>query len=606
MIPTSVLNHLWQSTLFAIAAGLLALALRKNRAPERYWLWFAASVKFLIPFSLLVTIGHQFEWRTAPAGAQPQFSSVVQEISQPFAPEAPALVSARKSPTPNDIQIALRSTWLCGLFVVVIAWARQWLRVRRALFAASPVQLNLPIQAMSSPEQLEPGVFGVFRPVLLLPEGITDRLTPAQWEAILAHELCHVRRRDNLTAAIHMLVEAIFWFHPLLWWIGKRLVDERERACDEEVLLAAGDPAVYAEGILNVCKLYLESPLPCVSGVTGSNLKKRIRAIMTERVAGDLHFAKKVALAVAGIAALALPIAFGILNAPRLMGQSMAATAPKFEVASIRPDADCADAGTRGSGGAKGKGGSPDWSPGTLNLECLTVDRLIQMAYGTFANGQRRPPGRAVPIEGGPAWINSIRYTIHAKAEEPQGEVTMKGPMLQALLEDRFKLKIGYETKQVPVYALTVAKGGPKNLKVAQEGNCFTVDADHPRRPPPEPGEPGPRECGMFYASSKSEGADVLATTLETLSRQFSAILDRDVIDKTGIAGVFDLRLEMSSPKPAPDANGGPGKLDPDAMLDLLQEAVQKLGLNLEPAKAPQESLVIDHVEKPSENLRLQ
>ena len=88
---------------------------------------------------------------------------------------------------------------------------------------------------------MEPGVFGIFRPVLLVPEGITDRLTPAQWKTILTHELCHVRRRDNLTAAIHMAIEAIFWFHPLVWWIGKRLIDERERACDEEVLLAAGD-----------------------------------------------------------------------------------------------------------------------------------------------------------------------------------------------------------------------------------------------------------------------------------------------------------------------------------------------------------------------------
>src|SRR5580704_13847301 len=138
---------------------------------------------------------------------------------------------------------------------------------------------------MSSPARFEPGIFGVFRPILLVPEGITDRLPPEQWRAIVAHELCHVRRRDNLTAAIHMAVEAIFWFHPLVWWIGKRLVDERERACDEAVLLASGDPESYAEGILNVCKFYLESPLLCVSGVTGSNLKNRIRAIMTQRVA---------------------------------------------------------------------------------------------------------------------------------------------------------------------------------------------------------------------------------------------------------------------------------------------------------------------------------
>ena len=79
-------------------------------------------------------------------------------------------------------------------------------------------------------------MFGVWKPVLLLPDGIQERMTPAQLQAVLAHELCHVSRQDNLTAAIHMVVEAIFWFHPFVWWIRARSVEERERACDEEVL----------------------------------------------------------------------------------------------------------------------------------------------------------------------------------------------------------------------------------------------------------------------------------------------------------------------------------------------------------------------------------
>ena len=72
-----------------------------------------------------------------------------------------------------------------------------------------------------------------------------------------------------------MFVEAVFWFHPLMRWIGERMVEERERACDEEVLRLGNEPRVYAEGILNVCKLYVESPLVCVSGVTGANLKRK-------------------------------------------------------------------------------------------------------------------------------------------------------------------------------------------------------------------------------------------------------------------------------------------------------------------------------------------
>ncbi len=120
--------------------------------------------------------------------------------------------------------------------------------------------------------------------------GISERLTPPQLDAVLAHELCHIRRRDNLLAAIHMLVEALFWFHPLVWWLGKKLVDERERACDEEVLRLGGEPHIYAEAIVNICKLYMESPLVCMSGVTGSDLKKRVEAILVNRLTLPAEF----------------------------------------------------------------------------------------------------------------------------------------------------------------------------------------------------------------------------------------------------------------------------------------------------------------------------
>ena len=164
---------------------------------------------------------------------------------------------------------------------------------------------------MYGPARFEPGVFGIFRPVLLLPEGITHRLSPAQLQAVLAHELCHVRRRDNLAMAIHMVVEALFWFHPLVWFIKARLIEEQERACDEEVLRLGGDPQVYAESILRICEFYLTSPLICVSGIAGSNLKKRIEDIMRNRVALKLSLSRALLLAVAAIAALAGPIIIG-------------------------------------------------------------------------------------------------------------------------------------------------------------------------------------------------------------------------------------------------------------------------------------------------------
>jgi hypothetical protein len=206
-------NHLWQSTLFAGVTGLLTPALRRNHARVRHWVWLAASCKFLIPLSVLIALGGQIQWRTPMDITPSHLSVVMDEVSQPFT--APAVSSPLRATTPppeNSLSAILLGAWACGFLGIACAWGIRWRRIRAAVRAASPVQLELPIRAMFFPSLLEPGVFGVFRPVLLLPEGIFDRLTPAQLEAVIAHELCHVRRRDNLIAAIHMFVETLFWF----------------------------------------------------------------------------------------------------------------------------------------------------------------------------------------------------------------------------------------------------------------------------------------------------------------------------------------------------------------------------------------------------------
>jgi bla regulator protein blaR1 len=335
---------------------------------------------------------------------------------------------------------------------------------RLATLVNIPTKVQCAVPVMSAPRFGEPGIFGIFRPALLLPEGIDQRLDRAQLDAILAHELCHVRRHDNLIAAIHMAAQAIFWFHPLVWWLGARLVDERERACDEEVLRLGSEPRVYAEGILNVCRLYVESPLACVSGVTGSNLKGRIEQIMKNRMAVRLNFAKKLALAVAGTAALAIPVVVGALNVPAIGAQSsQSAPRPKFEVASIKR-CNAADLGSQEMARGGGRGGGVLGDPGMFRTPCVTVRALIEGAYVRYADGQGQPLSmlKKQPLQGGPDWIDSDRYTVDAKPETPQTRAMMGGPMLQALLEGRFKLTIHRATKEVPVYALVVAKGSPK------------------------------------------------------------------------------------------------------------------------------------------------
>lgn len=258
-------NHLWQSTVCVGIIWVLTIALKKNRAAVRYWLWFAASVKFLVPFSILVALGNRWGWRTIAPAVQAQWAFAVDNAVQPFSVPIPpaSTVLPHTSIKLSPILIAI---WVCGIGVGVLIWLRWWTRMRRVCNEASPLQLGLQIPVLSSAAQIEPGVFGIFRPVLLLPKDIESRLTRAQLNAIVTHEMVHVRRRDNLTAAIHIVMETVFWFFPVVWWLRARLVEERENACDEKVLRLGSEPRVYAEGILNVCKFYVESPAVCLAG----------------------------------------------------------------------------------------------------------------------------------------------------------------------------------------------------------------------------------------------------------------------------------------------------------------------------------------------------
>ena len=141
-----------------------------------------------------------------------------------------------------------------------------------------------------------PGIVGTLCPLLLLPAGIEERLTPEQMRAVLAHERCHLRWRDNFTAWLHMWVETLFWFFPPVWWIGARMIEERERACDEQVTREGHSPSSYAEGILAVCEHYIASRLPCVSGVSGADLRKRIESIMKNVLTLKLDWPRKLVL----------------------------------------------------------------------------------------------------------------------------------------------------------------------------------------------------------------------------------------------------------------------------------------------------------------------
>jgi bla regulator protein BlaR1 len=154
MIPDSlspIANHLWQSTLFAGAAGFLTLILRKNPARVRHWIWVAASLKFLVPFSLLVALGSNLGWRTAPVSTPSVFSTVAAQVSEPFPEPVVSPSPLPTAPRTNRLPLILRMAWTVGFAGIACAWWIRWRRVTAVIRAGSPIELDLPVRAISLP-----------------------------------------------------------------------------------------------------------------------------------------------------------------------------------------------------------------------------------------------------------------------------------------------------------------------------------------------------------------------------------------------------------------------------------------------------------------------
>jgi bla regulator protein blaR1 len=611
-------NHLLQSTVFAAMIGLLTLPLRQNPARVRYWLWLAASLKFLVPFSLLIALGSLFPEHHYAALAESALSSALESVGQPFS-SPPIVPSADLQGLPDRsagyLPVALALVWLSGTVVVLLIWRVRWRQVSASLKQAVHVgsgqeteilrrvkplvRVRSRVVMMGSAAMMAPGIFGIFRPVMLWPLQLTERLEDEHVESILMHELMHVRRRDNLTAAVHMLVEAVFWFHPMVWWIEKHMIEERERACDEAAV-GYGMPAhIYAEGLLKACRFCIESPVVCVSGVTGSDLRRRVRSLMSSQ-RKELSSSKRLAICLLAFMAIMGPVTLGVMRRAPVYLQILQAEGPRpaFEVATIKPS-------------------QPNEE---TNMMCGTLDGyftathvslrdLIRAAYQIRRDDQ---------LTAAAAWTGREYFDIHARADASEIESMRKMPlsnrmdqfhlMLQSLLAERFRLAVSTTTRELPVYALVIASGGPK-LKEVQVPPELASALSPPPPPPPLPPSsgsasalraptgsfPGIRQTApnqlTFSAYRMSWLADWLMGDAE--------VGDRAVVDRTELKGSYDFALNgiaiplfPGEPPPASD------ELSPSVFTALRQQ----LGLKLLPQKAPVEVLLVDHAEQPSPN----
>jgi bla regulator protein BlaR1 len=561
-------NHLWQSTVFGLVAACVTLLLRKNAARFRFFIWFLASVKFLLPFSFLVFFGSLVGPR-ASAASQRNFVSIVEIAGQPFGQSAGRVLNQPRwwDQLSGMLPPLIGTLWIAGTFAVFLVWWLRWLQVSCAKRAATPIcrgpEVDLlrllkpatgtrPVTILLSEGHVEPGVFGIFRPVLLWPTNISKELSEPQLRAILAHEVWHIRRNDNLTAAVQMFIEALFWFHPLVWWFGSRQMEERERACDEGVLGLGGAPAVYAEGILKTCKFCVEAPLPCVAGVNGSDLKKRITRIMNMQDITTLSQAKKLVLSTLAIGAVGVPVLLGVASSPKAGAQATASaiSSGPLHITAVKRNVS-GNMMTQIKRTAEG-----------TSVSNTTVRNLIQMAYSV----------KSYQLTGGPAWIDQDRFDITYTGGEPSGASRglVSNAALKEVLAERFHLVLRQETKPGPVFALVVGDGGAKLATVTPQN------------------APGTDEPLLSMRVMEEDGQGQIAITGGPggLAESLSSQVGRPIIDKTGLTGIYNINFHWATASASADS--------------ISSDLQQQLGLSLVPQEGPVETSVIDSVAIPT------
>jgi uncharacterized protein (TIGR03435 family) len=227
---------------------------------------------------------------------------------------------------------------------------------------------------------------------------------------------------------------------------------------------------------------------------------------------------------------------------------------------------------------------------GRLVVSKMPVKALIAWAYNTWE----------FQIAGGPGWIDSTPFDIEGKIEGEPSQDRMR-LMMQALLSERFKLTLHRGTKEFPIYKLAVAKDGFK-LHPLKEGDCIVFDPEHP---PSRPGLTGSDFCGNISTGRGSfEGT---SESMADLAMSFSSLMGRTVVDGTGITGVFHIRLKYAPDGPASGIARSSTESDSpapaaDSLPSIFTAFQEQLGLKLESTKGPVEVLIIDRVDKPSNN----
>ncbi len=577
----TILHFLWQGALIAALYGA-----------ARRWTSTSPNARYLLACTALaaMAICPLSTWlllqAPAPESAALSFRAPLSAARLQALPADPWYFPIRSAPVASHPFLAwVVSLWMLGATALSLRLLGRWifaerLRSRRAHPAPALWQLTCdrlksrlavsrPVRLLVSGMVDAPAALGWLRPVVLVPVGALAGLPPAQMEALLLHELAHIRRQDYLVQILQSALEAIFFYHPAVWWISGHVRAERELCCDDLAVSITGDPIVYARALAEFASpRRAGSPLMASSG---GSLYVRIA-----RLLGQPAAVRRTTRS----ATLAPAVILLTLGGFLLFAQPEAL--PQFEVASVKPSSSRQIMAVRPL-------------PGRLTADASLLV-LMQYAFGV----------QPYQLAGGPGWLRSERFQIEAKAADnvTRDRIFL---MLQALLQSRFRLQTHRETRELPVYALVPARNGLR-LPQSEQDACVESPADAASewaggRISPPGGAPEKFRCGSAAVTLSPEGAQLRGekVAMPELARELSLLLDRSVVDRTGFTGSFNMRVTFVAdestpalPPPPPGSNlsGAP----------LPQALQQQLGLRLEPAKGPVSVIVIDQVERPAAN----
>jgi uncharacterized protein (TIGR03435 family) len=452
--------------------------------------------------------------------------------------------------------------------------------VTRVAAVATRIGVSRRVRVITSGLSQGPATLGALRPVILVPSAVILGLTPQQFEAVLAHELAHIRRHDFLVNVVQVLVETLFFYHPAIWWASRRIRIERELCCDDIAVQCCGEPLVYAQALTSIARLPIPSPRFVLGARSGPLLYRIQRVLGLEPRANAMSLWPP-------ILAIGLVLGCAAVNA----GWAQTTAPQRFEVASVKPN-------------RSGRLAISIDLPGPRRFTATNVplDNLIRFAFNVDDTR----------MTGGPGWINTERFDIVATSERDIPTWTTAGPpemvlsMMRTLLAERFNLATHIESRELPVYALVTSRDdkklGPRAAVTTTDCASMLSGKSGPQPPPSAPGEPP--VCGMRIGPGQMLLGSVPMSQFASVLGPFAR---RIVIDRTGLAGNYNLQLSWTPQgmrlggAPPPDGTPLPPVPPPDPNGASLFVSIQEqLGLKLEPSRAALDVVVIDRVDRPT------